>query len=436
MNIIEHLDEELSYNTEDWLSATKLGAAYLKMGKLSHAYAFTAMALGIEQNAITLIETGRVLSAMGRWKEALSFFEAAADKDPKNIEAANNAALAHLNLGDHDKGGEWLMRPFTKMSKKEYDAADTRELDWNWSFVHLARGEYRKGWAAWNKGEGHGDRVARHLYLPRWRPGDEGGVVFYGEQGLGDQIMFAECLYDAVGDVKGPSVVEVDQRLAGLFQRSFPDQQVMGTLNKDDVGWTAKPGSGRIPLGSLPEYYRPSGASYRGHPYLLACPDRKLMMRQLLSSMGKQQKIGISWTGGLRNTGGVDRSHELKKLMASFKRIDAKFVSLEHTHFEDTEQHGVKSFDYITGRELDYDNTAALVSELDLVVSVPNTVVHLAGALGVQTLVLGSKAPSYCHTVMNLPLYNSVETLNDWTPATAAKRIKDKLDGIVKLRRA
>ena len=65
-----------------------------------------------------------------------------------------------------------------------------------------------------------------------------------------------------------------------------------------------------------------------------------------------------------------------------------------------------------------------------------NTVVHLAGALGVQTLVLGSKAPSWCHTVMNMPLYKSVEVMNEWTPATATKRIKEKLDGIVKLRSA
>ena len=436
MNLIEQLDEELSLNVDNWQAAVKLGAAYLKLGNLGHAYAFLSQAVGIEQNEFTLNEAGRVYAAMGRWSEALQFYEAAANKNPKNVQAANNAALAHLNIGDHDKAAEWLIRPFATMTKDEYEAADTRELDWNWAFVHLARGDYRKGWEAWNKGEGHGDRVKRHTYAPRWMPGDSGDVVFYGEQGLGDQIMFAECLYDAIGDVKKGAVVEVDERLANLFRRSFPEAKIMGTLSNEQPGWRAPANAGSIPLGSLPLYYRPSAASYRGHPYLLADPERRLMTRALLGSLGKKQKIGISWTGGLRHTGAMARSVELKKLMQSFKRIDAKFVSLEHTHFEDTEQHSVKAFDYITGRALDYDNTAALVSELDLVVSVPNTVVHLAGALGVQTLVLGSKAPSWCHTVMNMPLYKSVEVMNDWTPATAAKRIKEKLDGIVKLRSA
>ena len=63
-------------------------------------------------------------------------------------------------------------------------------------------------------------------------PGDSGDVVFYGEQGLGDQIMFAECLYDAIGDVKKGAVVEVDERLANLFRRSFPEAKDNGNIEQ------------------------------------------------------------------------------------------------------------------------------------------------------------------------------------------------------------
>ena len=81
MNVIEQLDEELSLNVDNWQAAVKLGAAYLKLGNLGHAFAFLSQAVGIEQNEFTLNEAGRVYAAMGRWNEALQFYEAAANKN-------------------------------------------------------------------------------------------------------------------------------------------------------------------------------------------------------------------------------------------------------------------------------------------------------------------------------------------------------------------
>ena len=119
----------------------------------------------------------------------------------------------------------------------------------------------------------------------------------------------------------------------------------------------------------------------------------------------------------------------------SFKKIDADWISLEHTVEGYPENDGVTVFPFLTERALDYDYTASLVGQLDLVVSVPNSIVHTAGALGAPTIVLGANAPVWCKTMMNIPAYRNQTVLNNWTPELAAKRIKENLDAFIKLRR-
>lgn len=437
LNILnDHLDQNIALDTDDWWSTGQLGKNYLAAGKLGHAYTFAMMAYGLRPCAATMIEAGLVLGAMGRYKDALDLYEEAHEAESKNVAAMNNAAQACLNLGDIKMAKVWLEKPKNVLTKEEYKRADTSHLERNWSFIHLAEGNYRKGWAAWDLGDGVDDRAARHEQLPKWKPGERGCIVAYGEQGLGDQLMFAECIYDLQQDAFEGLILEVDPRLVGLFKRSFPGVGVVGSLYQKTLGTVIPKNAKRISFGSLPGLYRPTAKSYRGHPYLMTCLDRKAMAFGLLNTLPHKKKIGISWTGGLPHNGAKERTQDLKHLMKAFSKLDADFISLEHTPIGTPEDHGVHVYPFLTHRELDYDYTAALISSLDLVVSVPNTVVHTAGAVGTQCLVLNSEAPSWSNTVMNMPLYKSVHTLNDWTPEYVAKKIKERLDVTEQLRRA
>lgn len=426
MNPVDELDMNIALDPLDWESNSQLSRAYLTAGKLGHAYTFAMMAMNISPSPATRIEAGLVLGAMGHWMAAKKYCEAAHDEDPTNVAAINNAAQACLNLGDLQGAKDWLNK-----AKEKSD-----EIERNWSFIHLAEGNYRKGWAAWDLADGHGDRVARHTHLPKWKPGERGCIVAYGEQGLGDQLMFADCIYDLQQDAFEGLILEVDPRLVGIFKRSFPDAEVVGSLYEQQLGVEYPKHAKRISFGSLPGLYRPTAKSYRGHPFLMPCLDRKAMVRGLIGPMPKKKRVGISWTGGTLATGRLERSQNIKELMKAFQHIDAEFISLEHTVDGDPEDYGVHVFPFITHRELDYDYTAALVSSLDLIVTVPNTIVHTAGALGAPCLVLNSKAPSWSDTVMNMPIYNSVSVLNDWSLESAAAKIKERLNVTQQLWRA
>ena len=187
--------------------------------------------------------------------------------------------------------------------------------------------------------------------------GATGAVVFWGEQGLGDQIFFSECLHDALADCEGEAIIEVDPRLVGLFSRSFPQAKVVGSLYQDDTN--SVQATAQCSIASLPAQYRHNANSYRKMPYLKSCDDRDAMAAGLLNRMGKSAKIGISWTGGLAHNGGADRSRELSELMSVFKKIDADWISLEHTVEATLKMMALLFIPFLTERALDYDYTAA-----------------------------------------------------------------------------
>jgi len=95
----------------------------------------------------------------------------------------------------------------------------------------------------------------------------------------------------------------------------------------------------------------------------------------------------------------------------------------------DPREVGVNVFDFLTDRNLDYDYTAALVVELDAVISVPTAVLHLAGALGTRTLVMLDQNPAWRCGGPTMPWYQSVEVMRDWTLDGVAERLREVLDG-------
>jgi hypothetical protein len=129
----------------------------------------------------------------------------------------------------------------------------------------------------------------------------------------------------------------------------------------------------------------------------VACPERRLQWRALLDTY-PGLKVGITWQGGLKRTFRSRRTIGLNELKPLFRIPGITWVSLGYE--EDTERQ-IKEFQAenpILGMDIkhwkravqsdDYDDTAALVAELDLIISVPTAVVHLAGGLGKEVWVM------------------------------------------------
>lgn len=308
----------------------------------------------------------------------------------------SNIAVTYNEQGDYKKGVEWADRALS-MDPEHKGARATI------GFAQLALGD----WAGWKNYEAAlGGRFrARQQYAPDWDGSPVDSLVIYGEQGLGDEIMYASCLPDAQKLAKHV-ILECDHRLENLLQRSFPGVEVQGTrrLSKD---WL-RPIEAQCAAGSLPAFFRPTKESCPGTQYLTADPVRRLQWRALFDSY-KKPVIGICWSGGNQNTRRKDRAIGLESFRPLIERNDAVFVSLQYQDpSEEIKASGldVKHFPWVLSQ--DYDDMAALVAELDGIAGIHTSIHHLAGALGKASLILVPDKPMWNYASGDsLPWYGS-----------------------------
>jgi hypothetical protein len=253
---------------------------------------------------------------------------------------------------------------------------------------------------------------------------------------LGDQIMFASCLPDLAA-CAGHCVVECDERLVGLFRRSFPALAVQGAAASErpdsDAGLTAC--DWEIAMGSLPGIFRraPGEFPQHGGSYLHADPARVAYWRHRLRELGPGRTIGLSWRGGLARSRRRMRSIGPEEFAGALPATDVVLVSLQYGEVDAD----IVRMASASGRQIhhwpevlrDYDETAALVSALDLVLSVCTSIIHLAGALGSTVWVLVPEVAEwrYGRSGGQMVWYESVRlfrqaALGQWQPVICQVR--------------
>jgi tetratricopeptide (TPR) repeat protein len=309
-----------------------------------------------------LVHRGIALHDLGRIDEALASHEAALAIDPGSHLGRFHRAMALLI--QHRFAPAW--NDFESRLKSEY--LPTRQLD-----------------------------------IPHWTGDDLAGktLLILAEQGLGDEIMFASCFAEVVARAR-QCIVDCSPKLEAMFRRSFPDAIVHGGTQFDDAQWlaTLPPPDLQVYAGSLPRLLRPDLAAFPAHRgYLRADPAKAARWRARLDSLGAGLKVGVSWRGGTALTRGARRSLSLDDLAPLFAVGGVQFVSLQY----DAAENEVGDYRGRSGHDLhhfaeaiaDYDETAALVNSLDLVISVCTAVIHLGGALGTPVWVMAPMVPEW-----------------------------------------
>ena len=368
--------------------------------------------------------------ATGQPDEALKCFIKALSRNPNDVLALSNVAKLYNNIGETQKAincAEKAMRLNPGIPEARY----------NRGISLLTEGKWREGWEGYdyNLGRTLGRRERIYGTIPRWA-GEKGlNLIAYGEQGIGDEINFASCIPDLQKDAK-KVVIECDPRLVGLFKRSF-NVPVYGTrFKKGAQAWpVAEEIDATVAFGSMPRFYRNEDNEFPGTPYLVPDPQRAVMWKALLDSMGPKLKVGLTWTGGIRKTFDHLRSMTLKDLEPIWRQ-DATFISLQYKDAPEVDEiegdTGIKIHHWPHATQTqDMDDQAALMSQLDLVITVQQTAVHVGGALGVPTWVMVPKSPlwRYGLTGTKMPWYNSVKLYrqkNEWlyTIAEVANDLK------------
>ena len=357
---------------------------------------------------------------------------------PGNGDAAANLAWVLCERGAYEEG-------FRLFDEQVARAPADQELRLMRAVALLKRGDFAAGWGEYEARFANPLATRRPYAFPPWDGGPlrDGALLVYGEQGLGDQIMFASCLPELAA--RAPEcIVECDPRLGRLFERSFPRARVVtAAQNEAAPAWLAADPSvsarirAQVPIGSLPRWFRRSAADFPRHAgFLRADPARVARWRERLAACGASPRIGLSWRGGTATSRRGLRSLELDALAPVLKGVPATWVSLQYgdcgAEIEALERrHGVAVPHWQEAID-DYDETAALVAALDAVVTVCTAIVHLSGALGQRALVLVPCAAEWRYGAAGeaMPWYPSVRLLRQRAPgdwADLLERVTNEL---------
>jgi Tfp pilus assembly protein PilF len=460
----------LSKQPRDARLLSDLAVVASARGRVETALACCERALQLDSKLATAhFNQGNALRELGRSQEAAASYRRAIELRPDYLKAFNNLGLVLKELGKLDQAqasfqhaldissafvearvnlAEVLrLRALPLQAERcVVQALELRpnfaEAHWNYAALLLARGEFERGWQEyewrWKLPEMAG--FERALPFPPWDGGDlsRSTILLTTEQGLGDEIMFASLVPDIVRRARS-CILECSARLAGLFARAFPTVRIIA-VDRTRNGWEKElidklRSAGTIDyqcaLGSLPRWLRSTQAEFPVHSgYLEAEPGRIAHWRARLAQLGGGAKIGLSWRGGTRKTGATRRSLALAQLAPLFACSGLRFVSLQYTDCTPE----IETLRAQTGHVVqrwpeavaDYDETAALISALDGVVSVCTAVVHLAGALGKPVWVMAPAVPEwrYGTTGESVPWYPSISVLRqphtgEWEPVVA-----------------
>ena len=323
---------------------------------------------------------------LGEYERGAQHIEGALALSPEDPDALANYTMVLSQRGDTD--GTIALCDRLLQANPEL-----HEMRLNRALALLKQGRFAEAWPDYESRRvlKHSNFVPRPYNFPEWRGEPLAGrtLLVYGEQGIGDEIMFASCLPDVLAQA-GSCILDCSPRLEALFRRSFPGATVVGVEQSDTrPAWLASAHAidFQVALGSLPLHLRRHAADFPRHAgYLVPDPQRVAHWRARLAAAGPHPWAGFAWRGGMPSTRRTLRSMALADWLPLLGESTVRWVSLQYGDSREERDvfirtHG-RLFEHWGEAVDDLEELAALIGALDMVVSVQTATVHLAGALG------------------------------------------------------
>ena len=416
----------LNQNPEDHEALHAAGVAAMYAGDRGVATALFRMAIALDpkyQSAwnslgIAHKKAARYGEAQKAWAEALLL-------NPTDAIVMSNMATVFANNGTPEMTEKWCRKAL------EHDPGQS-DATRNLAFALLEQEKWQEGWECFEARKVNQLGPIIRNYWPRgqtplWDGSEGGTVVFYGEQGVGDELLFASMLGEAIARCK-TAIVDCHPRLVQAFKRSFPGVMVQGTRKDVLVDWARDLGiTHACAMGSLGRLFRNRNEDFPGTPYIV--PDREEVIRHRLGA--SKLRVGISWAGGTADTYRDRRSTKLEQWLPILRQ-NADFYSFQYDPDSAKqcaaleESHGVRIKHFPGLVECnDYDRTIAFAASMDLLITVSGTLFHVGGSLGVPTWCLtpSKVAWRYGRSGAASRWYGSARMYrqpgDDWAPAFA-----------------
>jgi tetratricopeptide (TPR) repeat protein len=403
-----------------------LGNLLGELGRRQEAIDVLEAAVALDPKyARSRVNLGSVLRDLGRYDDAVACLRAAVALDPRSAEGFNNLGTALQARGEFDEAYACYEQALeldpqlpdahfsraTRLLRQRDLERGFAEYEWRWKCKSFSR---------------------RRFDVPRWNGEPLGGrtILLHAEQGLGDTLQFVRYAAD-VARRGGRVLVECPEPLVPLLRSCAGIEQLIPS------GQGLPPFDCHCPLMSLPGVLGLSIAELARGTYLSVEPARVAAWRDSLAALDGL-RIGVCWQGNPRHLFDAQRSFPLAMLAPLAAVEGVRLVSLQKG--AGSEQLAGCGFDVLDlGDELDREapflDTAAVIENLDLVVTADTATLHLAGGLGAPTWVALSAHADWRWFVdsADSPWYPSVRLfrqrrLDQWADVFA--RMAAELPGI------
>jgi len=375
----------------DHVATLQLRALSLRgLRRFDEALADNMRAYAVAPNdADTCNNIGDALHSLDRHEEALPWFDRAVALRPDFIAAINNKAFLLGQMRRFDEA-------FAIYEGLQRGGTNTPATDWNLSLLQMMTGNFEAGWQG---REARWKAPVLAVTYPNFEQKmwlGEGSiegktVLIHADEGLGDSIQFARYVPD-VAARRARVILVVAQAVHSLLSRLPGVSECLplpgGPLPAFDL---------HCPLSSLPLAFKtrldtiPSAISYLPPP-----PEASIRAWEARLRSHDKLRVGLVWSGNPAHGNDRNRSIPLRRL-SRILDVDATFVSLQKNPKAGDQATLLEHPEIIdlTADLGDFSDTAALVSCLDLVITVDTSVAHLSAALGRPTWILLPYVPDY-----------------------------------------
>ena len=397
-NAMASYEKAVNLDPEYAEALSNLGMVLIAQGRFKDA-------VGNLQKAVSLVpdsaefrdNLGVLFNRQGRFEEAVSVSEKAITMRPSCVEAHNNLGTALMELGRFSEAN-------TAFEKAIAIDPECAEAHHNRSLVLLLKAQFEQGWDEYEWRWRHaGFSTPMRGFRQQWWNGSVEGVaklLVWGEQGIGDEVQFSGLIRHILS--QGIEVVvECDKRLVPLLQRSFPG--VIVVKRSDPPASLLKEASitHQVPMASIPRVLglSPNSMGFQD-PFMVPDEKQRERFRSEYKADGDAVLVGISFRSG-NSQEGQKRSIGLEDWGSILKVKGARFVNLQYGECSRQLQAAYERFgvEILKDERIDplrdLESFAAQVAAMDVVISVDNSTVHFAGALGVEVWTMLPTTPDW-----------------------------------------
>ncbi len=416
-NSINHYKKAIQIDSNNVQAHNNLGNSLKGLEKNKEAIDCYKKAIEIDSNYIKAYgNLGVTFYKLGEFQKAISCHEKVIQLDPNNLNSHNNLGILFHQLGQFQNAKNYFEKAIQ---------IDPNHSDVNFSFgmLLLSMSDFKKGLIKyeWRKKLPQNINKFKNIKGLEWQGENLNNktILIISEQGIGDIIQFSRYIYLIEKEYSANIIIKIDKRIAYLFSKS----KFKIIFDEKD---TPKYDFYKH-LMSLPKIYYEKTKTFPPQKNFIP-KDKKITLKwkEKLNQI-KGFKVGINWQG--TKTYEVDhlRSIPLNYFKDLFNIKNINFISLQKGFgLEQIKNFKHKDKLYDFSKEVDngeniFEDTIGILQNIDLVISIDSSLVHLSSTLGIKTFALLHFCPDWRWNLMtkefswydNLKIYRQ-EEINRW----------------------